>query len=675
MRLSLLAILATATVALAAPIAVVEERSAAYPPDWRREASPAPPDWRRDASPVPPSWRREAEAEAAPIDPPTWKREPQGRLPSCTLGESHLKKILYPSDLQIEMVHDNCELEDATPVSIPTQLFMHYVCLSNDGDEAQSESARLKSERAESFAHNGFRVPDPFAPRQRPGASFVNALLATALFRCWHLLVFFGAWSTLITVLNEQGHKLRVSNILLTVVGTVLGFIISYRTTSSFERYNEGRRLWSQIIFASRTLARTIWFHVPDDAPGAGETKENASARSLIERKSAINLLEAYAVAVKHYLRGEDGIYYKDLYYLVKFLPAYALPAGMPSVVDLHAAPSNTTYPPSVNSDVEKGISSSIEERITEIPATPTSSQPNGVISPTSPGKQSIHFASESSPIKRRNEPVAGGLLPAPATATSPNRPRRLSLSLIHSNTSGKAMKSPAFKKDKERMILPREDEAYLMDAHMPPKYGVFDIFPFSLFIKFFTARGKELKGKKAARLRAKLRNQAISHNLPLELSLYLSSYIASLQQRKICEVPTTNLLLASLNQLVDSLTGLERILTTPIPFSYSIHLWVVTLLYCLALSFVFFGFLVAGEEIENPFGYDKNDLNLDHFTHNIIRNELRAVTSTPPPDPRRWAFVPENNLLFSTNLDERVSPDEWLARGPKAMQKNLGRF
>ncbi|KAF9044355.1 Bestrophin, RFP-TM, chloride channel-domain-containing protein [Panaeolus papilionaceus] len=551
--------------------------------------------------------------------------------------------------------------------------------------------------RAESFAHNGFRVPDPFAPRQRPGASFVNALLATALFRCWHLLVFFGAWSTLITVLNEQGHKLRVSNILLTVVGTVLGFIISYRTTSSFERYNEGRRLWSQIIFASRTLARTIWFHVPDEAPVNGETKENASARSMIERKSAINLLEAYAVAVKHYLRGEDGIYYKDLYYLVKFLPAYALPAGMPSQVDLHAAPTNTTYPPSVNSDVEKGISSSIEERITEIPATPTSGQPNGpnsITSPTSPGKQSIQFA--TSPITRRSN-GSNTLLPAPATATSPstqNRPRRLSLSLIHSNLSAKTVKSPVFGKEKERMILPRHDEAYLMEAHMPPKYGLFDIFPFSLFIKFFTSRGKELKGKKAARLRAKMRNQAISHNLPLELSLYLSSYVASLQQRKIGDVPTTNLLLASLNQLVDSLTGLERILTTPIPFSYSIHLWVVTLLYCLALpfqiwtslgwitipattalSFVFFGFLVAGEEIENPFGYDKNDLNLDHFTHNIIRNELRAVTSTPPPDPRRWAFVPENNLLFSQHLDERVSPDEWLARGPKAMQKNLGRF
>jgi len=45
-------------------------------------------------------------------------------------------------------------------------------------------------------------------------------------------------------------------------------------------------------------------------------------------------------------------------------------------------------------------------------------------------------------------------------------------------------------------------------------------------------------------------------------------------------------MLLNSLNNLVDSLTGLERILTTPIPFSYSVHLWAVTLIYCAFLPF-----------------------------------------------------------------------------------------
>ena len=47
-----------------------------------------------------------------------------------------------------------------------------------------------------------------------------------------------------------------------------------------------------------------------DNLPGEGQSEDEAKARSLIEKKSAINLLEAFAVSIKHYLRGEDGIYY-----------------------------------------------------------------------------------------------------------------------------------------------------------------------------------------------------------------------------------------------------------------------------------------------------------------------------------------------------------------------------
>ncbi|KAH9476018.1 UPF0187 protein [Psilocybe cubensis] len=424
-------------------------------------------------------------------------------------------------------------------------------------------------------------------------------------------------------------------------------------------------------------MARTIWFHVPNAPPAEGMSEQEAAARSLVEKKSAINLLEAFAVAIKHYLRGEDGIYYQDLYYLVKFLPAYALPAGLPASPTDKSVFSEDISLPSPQTPAPNSFSSPISEN----------AYPNGLTA-ANPGRQpTITIAPMPSVLHQRNT----------NTATSPTSlPPPVSIGPAGKRSSyySGGVTSPVstyLQKEKERIILSQHDESYLMPAHMPPKYSVFDIFPFSLLVKWLTEKGKDVKGKKGARIRAKLRNEAISHNLPLELSLYLSSYIASLQNRKICDVPTTNTLLFSLNQLVDSLTGLERILTTPIPFSYSIHLWVVTLLYCLALiwstlkwitipgttviSFIFFGFLVAGEEIENPFGYDKNDLNLDHFTHNIIRNELRAVTSTPPPDPTRWAFVPENNLLFSNNTDERVSPDEWISRGPNAMQRNLSHF
>jgi len=423
----------------------------------------------------------------------------------------------------------------------------------------------------------------------------------------------------MVTLVSEFVRPLTFQPTLLTVLGTVLGFVISYRTTSSFERYNEGRRFWSAIILGSRTFARVVWFHVPDimpEVPGQTDSVEERKARALLEKKTVINLVEAFSTSIKHYLRGEEGIFYEDLYHLVKFLPPYALPAGLPSMVDVN--------------EMSDGTRQSEPNKSTE------------------------------------------GRLPLPVTS-GPRSP-----------TSGSLKFRPG-------------DDSFLLPARNPPKFAIFDVFPFSLLVRQLTQRGKDIKGKKAARARATMREHVVSHNIPLEISLYLSSYISALQARKAIDPATTTSLLNALLSLTDSLTGLERILTTPIPFSYSIHLWVVTVIYCLflpfqiwntlhwitipgttAVAFVFFGFLVAGEEIENPFGYDKNDLNMDYFTHVIIRNELRAVTATPAPDPTIWAFSDTNDYVFSSSTlkqeekDDRASPREWLRRGLGPMQSAL---
>ncbi|OJA20693.1 hypothetical protein AZE42_06036 [Rhizopogon vesiculosus] len=504
-----------------------------------------------------------------------------------------------------------------------------------------------------SFNYQGTPVYniDPNAPSVPSGwSSFGHAVLATALFRCWHILIFFGAWSTAICVISHSVHSLALQPTLITVFGTVLGFVISYRTTSSFERYNEGRRLWSQIVLGSRTFARVVWVHVPDSAypnepPAAGQTddekKEENKAKTLIEKKSVINLLEAFAVAVKHYLRGEDSVFYEDLYHLVKFLPAYALPTTIPSVVDLN--------------DSSAGDA------------------------PTSP--HSGHFLGPGL-TKRTSAP---GHLPLPTTTRTPAH-------RVTNYPTDNTLRVDGYPQRTEKMSTGPEN--YLLPAMNPPKYSLFDLFPFSLLVRMLTKKGVDVKGKTAARMRARMGDYrgGTPYNIPLEISLYLGSYVSALQLRKTIDAPTISLLLATLGQLVDALTGLERILTTPIPFSYSIHLWLVTLVYCLALpfqvwstlkwftipatvlaSFIFFGFLVAGEEIENPFGYDKNDLNMDHFVHNIIRKELRAIMAMPTPDPGVWAFSSENDLLFaSSDQDERVPPSEWMRRGVSGMRESL---
>ncbi|KAG6861174.1 hypothetical protein C0995_002981 [Termitomyces sp. Mi166 len=190
----------------------------------------------------------------------------------------------------------------------------------------------------------------------------------------------------------------------------------------------------------------------------------------MVERKSVINLLEAFAVSLKHYLRGEDD---RDLYHLVKFLPAYTLPPAIPSPIDGTNGPSTNAPSPS--------------------------------------------------------SPVTSSSLPAPVSSPIPRRKTSF-LIPVHENSRN----TP-----KEKVTLPRVEESSLLPAYNPPKYHLFDLFPFSLPVKYLTKRGLEIKGKKAARLRARMRDNTTSHNLPLEISLYLSSYIAAVQSRKQADPQT----------------------------------------------------------------------------------------------------------------------------------------
>jgi putative membrane protein len=103
------------------------------------------------------------------------------------------------------------------------------------------------------------------------------------------------------------------------------------------------------------------------------------------------------------------------------------------------------------------------------------------------------------------------------------------------------------------------------------------------------------------------------------------------------------------LNILVDNLGACERILKTPMPLAYAIHLKQLLFLYCFLLpfqiveslgwwtglisalvSFTLFGIEAIGLEIENPFGYDENDLPLDTICKTMKRNIDDIISLTP---------------------------------------------
>ena len=134
-------------------------------------------------------------------------------------------------------------------------------------------------------------------------------------------IAFVAAWSTMITCICVWVYPLVVNNLLLTVLGFVVGLGISFRTSSAYERYVDGRKYWMQLSQASRDLARHIWIHVQERDPAV----DPALAKSdLLDKIAALNLITAFAEALKHRLRFEPYTDYDDLSGLVSHLDTFA---------------------------------------------------------------------------------------------------------------------------------------------------------------------------------------------------------------------------------------------------------------------------------------------------------------------------------------------------------------
>lgn len=126
-------------------------------------------------------------------------------------------------------------------------------------------------------------------------------------------LLFVAAWATTITCISKFVHELGINSVLLTITGFVVSLALSFRSTTAYERYSEGRKYWAQLILVSRSLARLIWIHT-------GE-RHNISAEQgkadLLGKLTALNLVNAFAVALKHHLRFEPSVEYPDLQPLI----------------------------------------------------------------------------------------------------------------------------------------------------------------------------------------------------------------------------------------------------------------------------------------------------------------------------------------------------------------------
>ncbi len=142
------------------------------------------------------------------------------------------------------------------------------------------------------------------------------------------------------------------------------------------------------------------------------------------------------------------------------------------------------------------------------------------------------------------------------------------------------------------------------------------------------------------------LDESASAENQPLWIAHELRKSLHELRATNRIDSIEWQQLSRHLDQLIDSLGACERILNTPIPFSYSlffkkfIFIYVVTMPLAfvelfeywsvLISTFVFYALVsmeILAEEIEDPFGTDDNDLPLDDICERIEKGTRQVLT------------------------------------------------
>ncbi|KIP03186.1 hypothetical protein PHLGIDRAFT_253223 [Phlebiopsis gigantea 11061_1 CR5-6] len=469
----------------------------------------------------------------------------------------------------------------------------------------------------------------------------------TVIWRIWPAVVMYTAWAALVVTLSLKTRiALGVPNVLVTLLGVILGFVISYRAMSGYDRYWQGRSLWTDVIRTTRTFARLVWYHVPLRVDDGSDTPSRSVAdvvggmitngkeknekmkvvhRVMAEKRMALGLIEGFAVALKHHLRGEKSIYYQDLYPLVKPLHEYPQ----------HAAP---TEGPLVT------IKSSTSTSSLSSPATPVIPPINGY-----------------------------GTISSTRSPAFPSRSKHASHASISSHNSDSDERGP---------LLP--------DSSERRKHGLIsgvssDMIPFSGFVEdiagwFTWQKNDDLADaeeggadRRPGWTHAKHRPRIAGgrQNTPLQIVRSLTCWLSVWEERNCVPGNTLGNMFGCLASFESSLADMERILTTPLPFMFSAHINTVQL-YLFALpfqlidqfhwytipgvgiaAFIYLGFVATGEEIEQPFGYDDNDLDLDLFCREVIHADMEHLKQTPNRNAWLGARHPDDAALFEQVFEE----------------------
>ncbi|KAK9376923.1 Bestrophin, RFP-TM, chloride channel-domain-containing protein [Lipomyces chichibuensis] len=423
---------------------------------------------------------------------------------------------------------------------------------------------------------------DPFARSVLPYALRFRGSIFWKLFP---QILIVGSWGSLIVCISQLKTNLGVSTVLITVLGFVTGLALSFRVNTAYERYNEGRKYWAQLTMTIRNFSRYIWFQIP--------LRKGHEKSDLLMKVTCLKLLVGFAIALKHHLREELGTDYDDLKPFVAYLPTYARKRAELAAVEVKRKQAEKE-----NLDAEFERLQAIEETLRSVTAG------NPLLS------------TEPSPLARSSTPN-GGRPPL-------NRMGTMQRAVLASNDIKSKIVNQWFP------INPKLSE-YLLDRE------------------------------------DRISRATVMHgNLPLEILQFLAYYCRQMQlDQKILTPSEISFFFTQTNTLTDILTGTERILRTPLPLAYNILCnqlaWIFVLMLPFQLvstlnwvaipatiiaGYVILGLAAIGLEIENPFGFDPNDLDLNRYCQTISVEVSMVMSYVPYADSSAWMHDSLNKPL-----------------------------
>jgi putative membrane protein len=166
------------------------------------------------------------------------------------------------------------------------------------------------------------------------------------------------------------------------------------------------------------------------------------------------------------------------------------------------------------------------------------------------------------------------------------------------------------------------------------------------VYASMHSLRGRKDLGPIAESLPSgSVRTALDAQHTPLWIAIRVSQLIQDARRKGHIDSVQAQSIDQNVQAFIDYLGACERIVKTPLPFAYVVHLRRALILYVytlpmallkdlgwgmvpavFAVGYVFFGIEEIGVQIEDPFGYDDNDLPLERICTTIEHNLLATL-------------------------------------------------